>query len=321
MILVTGGTGFIGSHVLDRLVAAGEPVRALVRRKMALPARVARVEAVYADLAEGTELSSALRGITAIIHIAGAVKAIRSGDYYRGNVRATENLARAAAGRGIRFVHVSSLAACGPCPDATPLNEECEPAPITHYGKSKLEGEHAVRAHIPDAVIVRPPVVYGPRDTGVYSILKSVSQGIMLQIAGGERWFSMVYVDDLVDGLLAAVRTPRAAGRTYFVSHPDPLTWSSLGAEAARIMGRKPIIVRVPIPAAYAVGWFGEMWGRLTRQPGFVTREKITEATRARWVCDSRRASAELGVGLQTCLTTGLTRTLAWYKEAGWLKY
>jgi nucleoside-diphosphate-sugar epimerase len=318
MILVTGGTGFIGSHVLDRLAAAGEPVRALVRRKTALPAGV---EPAYADLAEGATLGNAMRGVTAIIHIAGATKAIRPGDYYRGNVHATENLARAAAGRGLRFVHVSSLAACGPCPGATPLNEECEPAPVTHYGKSKLEGEHAARTHVPDAVIVRPPVVYGPRDTGVYSILKSVSRGVVLQIAGGERWFSMVYVDDLVDGLLAAARTPLAAGRTYFVSHPDPLNWSSLSAEAARIMRRKPIALRVPIPAAYAIGWFGEALGRLTRQPGFVTREKITEATRARWVCDSSRASAELGVGLHTSLTAGLTRTLAWYKEAGWLKY
>ena len=115
MILVTGGTGFIGSHLLDRLTAAGEPVRALVRRKTALPQGV---DAVYGDLADGGGLGAAMRGVTAIIHIAGATKAIRPDDYYRGNVRATENLARAAAGRGIRFVHVSSLAACGPCPGA-----------------------------------------------------------------------------------------------------------------------------------------------------------------------------------------------------------
>jgi nucleoside-diphosphate-sugar epimerase len=318
MILVTGGTGFIGSHVLDRLAAAGEPVRALVRRKTELPAGV---EPAYADLAETAQLSNAIRGVTAVIHIAGAIKAIRPGDYYRANVSATGNLARVAAGRGIRFVLVSSIAACGPCPGPDALKEECEPAPITHYGKSKLEGEHAARAHVPDAVIVRPAVVYGPRDTGVYSILKSVSRGIVPQIAGGERWFSMVYVDDLVDSLLAAVRRPRAAGRTYFVSHPEPSNWSGLAAEAARIMRRSPITLRVPVPAAYAVGWFGETWGRLTRQPGFVTREKIAEATCPRWVCDSRRAFAELGVDSHTSLTAGLTRTLAWYKEAGWLKY
>ena len=318
MILVTGGTGFIGSHVLDRLAAMGESVRALVRRKTALPQGV---EAVYGDLADGRGLGAAMRDVTAIVHIAGVTKAVRSDDYYRGNARATENLARAAAGRGVRFVHVSSLAACGPCPNTVSLNEECEPAPITHYGKSKLEGEHGALAHVPDAVIVRPPVVYGPRDTGVYSILKSISRGIALQIAGGERWFSMIYVDDLVDGLIAATRSPRAAGRTYFLSHPDPVNWNSLGAEAARIMRRKPIALTVPVPAAYAIGWFGETWARVTRQPGFVSREKITEATRARWVCDSRRASAELGVDSRTTLATGLTRTLGWYKEAGWLKY
>jgi nucleoside-diphosphate-sugar epimerase len=318
MILVTGGTGFIGSHVLDRLASAGEPARAFVRRKTALPQGV---EAAHGDLADGSGLDHALRGVTSVIHIAGVTKAVRPDDYYRGNTRATENLARAAAGRGIRFVHVSSIAACGPCPSTMALNEECKPAPITHYGKSKLEGEHGAKAHVPDAVIVRPPVVYGPRDTGVYSILKGISRGIVLQIAGGERWFSMIYVDDLVDGLIAAARSPRALGRTYFISHPDPVNWTSLSAEAKRIMRRKSITLNVPVPAAYAIGWFGETWARVTRQPGFVSREKITEATRARWVCDSRRASAELGVDSRTSLSSGLTRTLAWYKEAGWLKY
>jgi nucleoside-diphosphate-sugar epimerase len=318
MILVTGGTGFIGSHVLDRLAMMGEPVRALVRRKTALPQGV---DAAYCDLADGGGLGAAIGGVKAIIHIAGVTKAVHPDDYYRGNARATENLARAAAGRGIRFVHVSSLAACGPCPSATALNEECDPAPITHYGKSKLEGEHGALAHVPDAVIVRPPVVYGPRDTGVYSILKAISRGIVLQIAGGERWFSMIYVDDLVDGLIAAARSPHAPGHTYFFSHPDPVNWNSLAAEAKRIMRRKSITLSVPVPAAYAIGWFGETWARVTRQPGFVSREKITEATRARWVCDSRRASTELGVDSRTSLASGLTHTLAWYKEAGWLKY
>jgi nucleoside-diphosphate-sugar epimerase len=318
MILVTGGTGFIGSHVLDRLTAMGEPVRALVRRKTAL---AQGIEAVYCDLADGAGLDAALREIKAVIHIAGVTKAVRPDDYYRGNVRATENLARAAAGRGIRFVQVSSIAACGPCPNATALNEEYKPAPITHYGKSKLEGEHRALAHVPDAVIVRPPIVYGPRDTGVYSILKGISRGIVLQIAGGKRWFSMIYVDDLVDGLIAAAHSRHAPGRTYFISHPDPVNWGLLGAEAKRIMRRKSITLSVPVPAAYAIGWFGETWARVTQQPSFVSREKITEATRARWVCDSRRASAELGVDSRTSLSAGLTRTLTWYKEAGWLKY
>ena len=195
------------------------------------------------------------------------------------------------------------------------------PAPISHYGKSKLEAERVTLALIPDAVIVRPPVVYGPRDTGVYGILKAISQGVVLQIAGGDRWFSLVYVDDLVDGLLAAARAPQAAGRTYFISHAEPVSWNSLSQAAAGIMGRKPLMVRVPVTAAYAIGFLAEMWAQMTRTPGFISREKITEARPKRWVCDATRASVELGIESRTSLADGLTQTLAWYKEAGWLKY
>ncbi len=318
MILVTGGTGFIGSHLIDRLAASGEPVRALVRRKTLLPAGV---QTVNADLAVDSDLTESLRGVSTILHVAGVTKAVRSEGYYLGNVRAAENLARAATGRGIRFVLVSSIAACGPCEGEAALNEQSAPAPITHYGRSKLEGERAVRAILPDAVIVRPPIVYGPRDVGVYGILKSISRGIVPRIAGGERWFSMVYIDDLLDGLLAAASTPQAAGRTYFISHPDAVNWSTLGAAAGRIMGRNPRALPIPIPAAYTLAFFAENWSRLTRTPSFLSREKIREATRSRWVCDPTLASTELGVESRTSLSAGLAATLAWYKEAGWLSY
>jgi nucleoside-diphosphate-sugar epimerase len=318
VILVTGGTGFIGSHLLDRLADAGEPVRALVRRKTALPRGV---EAVSGDLTTGEGLADAVRGADTIIHIAGVIKALTPADYYRGNARATENLARAAVGRGIRFVHVSSLAVCGPSPPEGFVDEDSEPRPLTHYGKSKLEAERIVQSLLPEAVIVRPSVVYGPRDTGVFPFWKSVSRGVVLQIAGGDRWLSLIYVSDLVDGILAASRNPRALGRTYFLSHAEPLNWSHLGDAAARLMRRKPLVLRVPKSAAYGVAYLAEGWSALTRTPGIVSREKIAEATCARWVCDSRRASTELGFDAKTSLDAGLLETLAWYKQAGWVKY
>lgn len=318
MILVTGGTGFIGSHLLDRLTAAGESVRALVRRKTALPRGV---EAVSGDLATGKGLAEAVRGADTIIHIAGVIKALARDDYYVGNARATENLARAAVGRGTRFVHVSSLAVCGPNPAESALDEDFEPRPLTHYGKSKLEAEQIVRSLLPDAVIVRPPVVYGPRDTGVFPLLKSISRGVVLRISGGERWFSMIYVRDLVDGILAASSSPQALGRTYFLSHAKPLTWGDLDGTAARLMGRKPMVLSIPKSAAYGIGCVAEAWSALIRKPGMISREKIAEATCARWVCDSRRASTELGFDAKTSLDAGLLETLTWYKEAGWVKY
>ncbi len=319
MILVTGGTGFIGSHLLDKLSDLGEPARCLLRRK-AVPRRLpAGIEAAYGDLTSGEGVEAAVSGAHTVIHLAGVTKALAARDYYAGNVRATETLVRAVAGRAVRLVHVSTLAAIGPSRDGTPVDEDAQPRPLTHYGKSKLEAERTVRALAPDAVIVRPPVVYGPRDTDVFQILRCISRGWMLAIAGGERWFSAIYVGDLVEGLLAASRG--MPGRAYFLAHPQPVSWSELGATAACIMARRPRVVRVPPLVAYGVGCCAEVWSHVTRKPGIISREKVAEARCRWWTCDTRRAAAELGFEARTPLATGLAETLAWYREAAWLKY
>jgi nucleoside-diphosphate-sugar epimerase len=321
MVLVTGGTGFIGTHLLERFAANGESVRALVRRTSRPRSLPAGVEAVYGDLASGEGISDALEGAHAVIHLAGVTKALRPQDYYTGNVTATRQLAHAMAGRAIRLVHVSSLAAIGPAAPGAPLREDDEPHPLTHYGKSKLEAEEVVRSLAPDAVIVRPPVVYGPRDTDVFQFLKSISKGLVLEISGGERWFSAIYVKDLVAGLLAAAASPRAAGRAYFLAHAKSVSWRQLGASAARIMARTPRVLTVPFAVANAIGACGELWARFTRKPGILSREKIAEARCMAWTCDTSRAEQELGFVAPTSLDDGLAATLAWYKGAGWLTY
>src|SRR5262249_7951870 len=154
-----------------------------------------------------------------------------------------------------------------------------------------------------------------------FRVLKSISRGIVLQIAGGERWFSHIYVHDLVEGLLVIANTPDAAGRTYYLANPKTASWTDLGFAAARIMGRRPRVLRVPIPMARAVGWCSEIWSRITHQPGIVSREKVAEAQCRWWVCDPRRAHIELGFEARTPLDSGSASTLAWYKEAGWLAY
>jgi len=323
MILVTGGSGFIGSHLVERLCCGGERVRCLLRRKdyAGLPPQA---EAVFGELISGVGLEAALQGVDTVIHVAGVTKALAVDDYYAGNARATENLARAMKGRAIRLVHVSSLAAAGPNPDGRPLAEDAAPRPLTHYGKSKLAAEQVVRELVPDGVIVRPPVVYGPRDTDVFRILKPLTQGLAFQLGGGERRFSAIYVKDLVDGLITAARVPQAAGRTYFLANSKPVSWSELGAATARIVGgegRKVRTVRVPGAVAYAAGWGAEMWAHVTGKPGIISREKVREAQCPYWTCDARRAAEEIGFEARTPLDAGLAETLAWYREAGWLKY
>ena len=327
MILVTGGTGFIGGHLVEELVARGERVRVLVRRTGVFDKMP--VDVVHGDLMTG-DLSPVLRDVDTVIHLAGVTKPLATADYFTGNVDATENLARAiaaariAGARPVRTVHVSSLAAVGPGPDATPVREDAEPHPVTHYGKSKLEGERAVRAILPDAVIVRPPAVYGPRDTDVFEILKSINSGTLLQIAGGERWFSAIYVSDLVKGIIAAALEPQAAGRTYFLSHAEVVSWSELVGIAAMIMGRSGSrlrVVNLPASAAYAAGFCAEMWARLTRNPSIVSRDKVRDMQCRYWVCDTGRAREEIGFEAPTNIHEGLASALAWYREAGWLSW
>jgi nucleoside-diphosphate-sugar epimerase len=321
VILVTGGTGFIGTHLLEQLASSHAGVRALVRPQRSPRSLPTGVEVVYGNLATGEGLQKALEGVETVIHLAGVTKAIHTDDYYSGNVRATEKLAHAIAGRGLRLVHVSSLAAIGPAGAGDPVSEDAEPHPLTHYGRSKLDAERVVRDLAPDAVIVRPPVVYGPRDTDVFQLLKSISKGLIVEIAGGERWFSAIYVKDLVQGLLAAARAPRAAGRAYFLAHPKPVSWTQLGTAAAAIMSRTPRVVTVPFAVANAIGAGAEIWARVTRTPGIISREKIAEARCMAWTCDTRRAALELGFVAPTPIETGLGESLAWYKEAGWLAY
>jgi nucleoside-diphosphate-sugar epimerase len=326
MTLVTGATGFIGSHLLDRLSATNQPFRCLLRRNSRRKALPAGVDSVEADFDSGEGFDRALDGVAVVIHLAGVTKALRPADYYTGNARATAVLAKAIAiaGKGIRLVHVSSLAAAGPSPDGHPLNEDFRPRPVSHYGKSKLEAEIAVRGSLPDAVIVRPPVVYGPRDTDVFRILKPVSRGFLLQLGEGGS-VSAIFVRDLVEGLLTAARHPAARGRTYFLANPHPFTWTELGKSAARIMGGaadRPLrILRIPPAVARVVGFAAEMVSWITRKPGIVSREKVAEAQCPYWVCDPRRAADEMGFQAATALDAGLSETLAWYKDAGWLKY
>ena len=323
MILVTGGTGFIGSHLVDRLAAQGRTVRCLVRqgsqvRKLPL----ASVELAYGDLATGEGVPEALCGVDTVIHLAGVTKARTVSDYDAGNAGATANLLRAAGGLR-RLVHVSSMAAAGPSAEGRPLGEDAEPRPVSHYGRSKLAAEEAVRksALWERAAIVRPPVVYGPRDTDVYQMIRAVARGWMLRIGRAERPFSLIYVQDLVDGILAAANSEGAGGRVFYVAHPAPASWDKFGAAAARLMGRSARTLAIPEKAAYAVGLCAEWWNRLSGKPGILSRDKVAEACCAGWVCDTSRACRELRFCASTGLEDGLRRTIEWYREAGWLKF
>ena len=327
LILVTGGTGFVGSHVVERLVAASARVRCLVRASSSLRYLPREgVELVQGDLAAGTGIEAAGEGADVVVHVGGVTKALSEDAFYRGNLRATENLLHACKRQGDsvrRFIHVSSLAAIGPSPDLAPLDEDAAPHPLTWYGRSKLAAEGAVRASTlaGRAVILRPPVVYGPRDTDVFEVFRSVAKGMMVRIGRDESYFSYIHVKDLAEALWLAVSSEEAAGRTYFVANPEPVSWTAFAETAASIMGRRVRSVGVPAPLAYLAGWCAEGMSRLRGKPGIVSRQKIIEARCRYWTCDPSRARQELGFQPARSLREGLEETLAWYKDSKWLKW
>lgn len=325
-VLVTGGTGFIGSHLVNHLTSSGYRVRCLVRQSSSRSSLPPGIELVQGDLVTGAGLEEAACGIELVFHVAGVTKAISSMDYYRGNAEATGNLLRAceqASPPPARFVHVSSLAAVGPSSDGIPVREDCPPHPVSQYGKSKLASEEAVRRSSLSgrAVIVRPPVVFGPGDKDVFRIFQAIRKGIFLRIGRQEQFFSLIYVKDLVEGLLAAATGSNAPGRKYFIAAPEPVSWSEFGALAAALMKCRVRTVHVPGSAAWGIGLAAEIAAGLSRKPGILSREKIAEAAYRFWTCDVARAYAELNFRARTCLRDAVSETLAWYKETGWLSF
>src|ERR1035441_9226543 len=141
MILVTGGTGFVGSHLLDSLSARGEPARCLLRPTPAPRRLPPGIEAAPGDLITGQGLDSALDGVDTVIHLAGVTKALSPAAYYQGNAHATQTLASALQGRCVRLVHVSSLGAIGPSLDGAPVSEEAIPHPFTNRSEERRVGK------------------------------------------------------------------------------------------------------------------------------------------------------------------------------------
>jgi nucleoside-diphosphate-sugar epimerase len=327
LVVVTGATGFIGSHLVERLTKPGTRVRCLVRRTSSLgylPRE--RIELVYGDLTTGDGLDAAVEGASVVFHVAGVTKAFTESAYWVGNLDATTNLLRACERQKApshRFVHVSSLAAMGPSPDGTPLAEDAAPRPLTWYGHSKLAAEEAVRASslARRAVIARPPVVYGPRDTDVFEVFRTAARGLLLRIGKGESYFSYIYVKDLAEALTLAACREAAAGRTYFVANPEPASWTEFARAAAAVTGRTLKTVAVPRGVAYLSAWCSERASRWRGKPGILSRQKILEAECRYWVCDSVCARGELGFRPAHSLRQGIEETLAWYKEARWLKW
>jgi UDP-glucose 4-epimerase len=307
--LVTGGSGFVGRRLVAELRRRRWPVHAAVRRRGGSDATDC-VE--VGDLNADTDWSGALRGIDVVFHLAAHVHqpggAAQSGEAYRRvNTDATLALARAAVAAGARhFVFVSSVMAVGEVSLLRPLTEDDSPQPLDAYGRSKLEAERALEALGGQiaVTIVRPPLVYGPGVRANFaSLMRLAAGGWPLPLGAADARRSMVYLDNLVDALIACATVPHRSPATYFVSDGRDLTVAELVAQLRAAIGRAPRLVGLP---AAAMRGAARLIGRADAAQRLFSPLQV----------DIGRIRNELGWTPPVPVEDGLRRTMRWFVES-----
>lgn len=325
-VLVTGATGFLGSHVADQLCARGDEVRALVRRSSKVDhLEKLGVELAYANLEKGEGLDSALDGVDAIVHCAGVVKALDEAGFHEVNAGGTRHLVDAARRlkRPLkRFVYISSHEAWGPAEPGVMPTEEMEARPITMYGRSKLAGEKFVLAAKDDlpVTVLRPTGIYGPRDAEILQLFAIANRGLLPLINSRTSRFTMVYGPDCASAVLAAFDVAHESGSIYFVTDGNVYTWNDAIGIVEDAIGRKAWLrFEIPRFVVQAVAIASELSMRVTKKPQIVTREKVGILRAPNLVISSEKIRRELGWKSEMSFAEGSRKTVAWYREHGWL--
>lgn len=323
-VLVTGGTGFIGRHLVDALSARGERVRVMARHDAAFGPSVVFVRG---DVTEPASMVRALDGVNTVYHVAGATRVLRVREYERVNVGGTRCLIDAATRLATppRVVYLSSLSAGGPSPPDRPRHESDPPAPASPYGRSKWDAEVRLRESGLAVTAVRSSGVVGPGDPNSLALFRTAKRGIVVVPGKRDPRVAWVDVSDLVEGLiLAAERGERmAAGPgsgVYHVAMAEQPPFREAGRVAAAAVGRGHVrTIRLPSSAVWGIGLGTEFVAWLTNRPGTLTRDRVADALAGSWTCTTDKANRDLGFVARTDLTAAFVRTAAWYRERGWL--
>ena len=324
--LVTGGSGFIGSHVAEELCARGYHVRCFFRRSSSLQwIQHLPVDIFYGDLDDPDSLLPAVENADVVFHVAGVVKTVRPSEFYTHNTEGTEHLVRAAlaaAPRLKRFTFVSSQAAAGP---AERLDKPCQPDdpchPVSDYGTSKVLAEQCLKQagdRIP-FTIIRPPGVYGPRDSETLLFLKAVQRGFAVIPGFRARYINLIFTKDLARAIVDASEAPRAAGNTYFLTDGVNYSYQELYRHIGAALGVPYRTIHLPIAAAWLPAVFAELVALIRHTPSQLTRQKLREASRRFWVCSAETARRDFGFSCRFDFPAGLNETVAWYRSQGWL--
>ena len=322
-ILLTGGSGFVGGHAARALAAEGHELRLLVRptSDTSFVDEIAFERAV-GDLREPESLASACEGVDAVVHSAAVLRAVRHRDFMQTNREGAGNLARAASEAGVeRFVYISSIAAQGPAPSATPESPEAALHPVSAYGRSKAAGEEEVlqqRGRM-QVAILRPPIVYGPADKGLLAFFRMARRRFSVRMGDGSRLLDAIYAPDLAEAIGAILRAEAQEVARYHVSDADgPFSWNELLAALGRAAGQRLWIASLSPGAFHGLARCSEAWAALTRSEPMLDRTRVVEMRQAAWLCDASSLTRDTGWRAGTRLEEGMRQTMAWYRQHGW---
>ncbi len=324
-ILVTGGTGFTGSHLCDRLVADGCRVRALVRD----PNRCGHlaelgIELVQGDLRDKASLQRAVEGIDTVYHVAALFRPenVSRQDMWDANVHGTQHLMDASIEAGVtRFVHCSTVGVHGDI-KRPPANEDTPYGPGDYYQESKTEGEKLVLRYMSEGrlpiTVFRPSGIYGPRDLRFLKLIKGVARRRFVMLGSGKVQYQMVYIEDLVDGIVRCGTKDNAIGNVYILTGEPVVTLNQLVQTIAEVVGVKPRNLRFPVTPIYAAGYLCELVFKPLgiNPPLYRRRVDFFRKTRS---FDISKAKRELGYEPKVDLKTGIGLTVDWYRANGYL--
>jgi nucleoside-diphosphate-sugar epimerase len=324
-ILVTGGTGFIGTNLIEQLVRKQHQIKCIAKDLgTANILKLSAVQTTICDINNGANWRELLSDVSYVYHLAGITRARESADYYKGNFEATKRLIDLCikyCSKLKRFIYVSSLTAIGPSPCGEALDETAVCHPVSHYGKSKLMAEKAVlreKNTIP-VTIVRPSAVYGPRDRDMYRYFKLIAHRIHPIIGLRKKRLNLIHVNDLVNGIILAAEHPSAVGETYFLGSIDAYTNEEIGEAIAQVLHKHPIRIRIPHPFIFMIGAIAQLAGKINRQQIFFNLQKAREAVQNTWHCSIKKAQLQIGFYPMIPLLQGMRETYLWYVQNKWL--
>jgi nucleoside-diphosphate-sugar epimerase len=324
-VLVTGASGFLGSHIAEVFANAGHETRVLVRKTSSRAFLQFSHEEAVGDVTQPESLPPAVEGVDVVVHAAGLIKARNESEFRSVNEHGTTHLLRAIARHNTglrRFILISSIAAHGPAEDGRPRPAEAEPRPITPYGRSKLGGETALRRSplAERGVIFRPPAIYGPRDPALLPFFQLAKWHFAPLLEGGHNRTSLIYGPDCASAvLMAAEAEANIGGRVYYPEDGAVYTWRDMLAMIEEAAGKKMLSIPTPKLAYDAAALSSELFGKIARRAVIFDRHKVREMSQDAWVCSSATLRDDIGWRPKVLGREGAKLTYEWYKANKWL--